>query len=49
MGALVGAPAYLNSYAALALVAGLIEQGISSGAAIHGLLTAESAPAFSSR
>ena len=32
IGALVGAPAYLNSYAAPALVAGLIEQGMSSGA-----------------
>ena len=32
IGALVGAPAYLNSYAAPALVAGLIEQGMGSGA-----------------
>jgi len=32
--ALVGAPAYLNSYAAPALVAGLIEQGMSTGAAM---------------
>ena len=31
-GALVGAPAYLNSYAAPALVAGLMEQGMSAGA-----------------
>ncbi len=30
--ALVGAPAYLNGYAAPALVAGLIEQGMSNGA-----------------
>ena len=30
--ALVGAPAYLNGYAAPALVAGLIEQGMSAGA-----------------
>lgn len=34
IGALVGAPAYLNSYAAPALVAGLIEQGMSAGAAM---------------
>ena len=32
VGALVGAPAYLNGYAAPALVAGLIEQGMSPGA-----------------
>ncbi len=32
IGALVGAPAYLNGYAAPALVAGLIEQGMSPGA-----------------
>lgn len=32
IGALVGAPAYLNSYAAPALVAGLIDQGMSNGA-----------------
>lgn len=38
MGALVGAPAYLNSYAAPALVAGLIEQGMSSGAAMSFLV-----------
>ena len=30
--ALVGAPAYLNGYAAPALVAGLIEQGMTGGA-----------------
>ena len=34
IGALVGAPAYLNSYAAPALVSGLIEQGMSDGAAM---------------
>ncbi|MCE2482561.1 MAG: permease [Alphaproteobacteria bacterium] len=34
MGALVGAPAYLNGYAAPALVAGLVEQGMSAGAAM---------------
>ncbi len=34
MGALVGAPAYLNGYAAPALVAGLMEQGMSAGAAL---------------
>lgn len=34
MGALVGAPAYLNGYAAPALVAGLMEQGMSFGAAM---------------
>ena len=32
LGALVGAPAYLNSYAAPPLVAGLMEQGMSAGA-----------------
>ena len=32
--ALVGAPAYLNGYAAPALVAGLIEQGMSNGAGL---------------
>jgi uncharacterized membrane protein YraQ (UPF0718 family) len=31
MSALLGAPAYLNSYAAPALVAGLLEQGMSPG------------------
>jgi uncharacterized membrane protein YraQ (UPF0718 family) len=34
LGALVGAPAYLNGYAAPALVAGLMEQGMSTGAAM---------------
>ena len=33
-GALVGAPAYLNGYAAPALVAGLMEQGMSAAAAM---------------
>lgn len=33
-GALVGAPAYLNSYAAPPLVAGLMEQGMTAGAAM---------------
>ncbi len=32
IGAIVGAPAYLNSYAAPALVSGLMEQGMSAGA-----------------
>ena len=35
---LVGVPAYLNGYAALPLVAGLIEQGMAPGAAIAFLL-----------
>ena len=34
MGALVGAPAYLNGYAAPALVAGLMKQGMGPGAAM---------------
>jgi uncharacterized membrane protein YraQ (UPF0718 family) len=34
IGALVGAPAYLNSYAAPPLVAGLMQQGMSAGAAM---------------
>lgn len=34
MGALVGAPAYLNGYAAPALVSGLMEQGMGPGAAM---------------
>ena len=38
VGALVGAPAYLNSYAAPALVAGLMEQGMSPGAAMSFLV-----------
>ncbi len=34
LGALVGAPAYLNGYAAVPLMAGLIEQGMAPGAAM---------------
>ena len=34
LGALLGAPAYLNGYAALPVVAGMIEQGMSQGAAM---------------
>ncbi|MGR3501625.1 permease [Pseudaestuariivita sp.] len=34
LGALVGAPAYLNGYAAVALVDGLLEQGMAPGAAM---------------
>ncbi|MGB1110758.1 MAG: permease [Gammaproteobacteria bacterium] len=34
MGALVGMPAYLNSYAAPPLIAGLMEQGMSAGSAM---------------
>lgn len=34
LGALIGAPAYLNGYAAAPLVQGLIEQGMSQGAAM---------------
>jgi uncharacterized membrane protein YraQ (UPF0718 family) len=34
LGALVGAPAYLNGYGAVPLVAGLLEQGMSNGAAM---------------
>jgi uncharacterized membrane protein YraQ (UPF0718 family) len=34
IGALVGAPAYLNGYAAVPLVSGLLEQGMSQGAAM---------------
>ncbi len=34
IGALVGAPAYLNGYAAVPLVAGLLDQGMSPGAAM---------------
>ena len=34
LGALVGMPAYLNSYAAPPLVAGLMEQGMSAGSAM---------------
>jgi len=38
IGAFVGAPAYLNGYAAPPLVAGLMEQGMSSGAAMSFML-----------
>ncbi|MDP7541245.1 MAG: permease, partial [Candidatus Pelagibacter bacterium] len=34
MGALAGVPAYLNSYAAPAIVSGLLEQGLSAGGAM---------------
>ena len=34
LGALVGVPAYLNGYAAPALVSGLMDQGMSAGAAM---------------
>jgi uncharacterized membrane protein YraQ (UPF0718 family) len=34
LGALVGAPAYLNGYAAVPLIGGLLEQGMSQGAAM---------------
>jgi hypothetical protein len=34
LGTLVGVPAYLNGYAALPLVAGLLEKGMSAGAAL---------------
>ena len=34
LGALLGGPAYLNGYAAVPLVAGLIEQGMAQGAAM---------------
>ncbi|GKY87024.1 permease [Sinisalibacter aestuarii] len=34
LGALVGAPAYLNGYAAVPMVAGLLDQGMSPGAAM---------------
>lgn len=34
LGALVGGPAYLNGYAAVPLIAGLLEQGMSQGAAM---------------
>ncbi|MBT6311770.1 MAG: permease [Alphaproteobacteria bacterium] len=38
IGALVGAPAYLNGYAAAPLVAGLMEQGMSAGSAMAFIL-----------
>ena len=34
LGGLVGAPAYLNGYAAVPLVAGLLDQGMAPGAAM---------------
>ena len=34
LGAVLGAPAYLNGYAAVPLIAGLLEQGMSNGAAM---------------
>ncbi len=34
LGALIGAPAYMNGYMAVPLVAGLVEQGMSNGAAM---------------
>ena len=34
IGALIGAPAYLNGYAAVPLIAGMLEQGMSPGAAM---------------
>lgn len=38
MGALLGGPAYLNGYAAVPLVAGLLEQGMAPGAAMSFVL-----------
>lgn len=38
LGALVGGPAYLNGYAAVPLLAGLIDQGMSQGAAMSFVL-----------
>lgn len=38
LGALLGGPAYLNGYAAVPLVAGLLEQGMSPGAAMSFML-----------
>ena len=38
LGALVGAPAYLNGYAAVPLVDALLEQGMSKGAAMSFML-----------
>ncbi len=38
LGALLGAPAYLNGYAAAPLVAGLLEQGMNPGAAMSFML-----------
>ena len=38
LGALMGGPAYLNGYAAVPLIAGLLEQGMSQGAAMSFVL-----------
>ncbi len=38
LGALLGGPAYLNGYAAVPLIAGLVEQGMSQGAAMSFVL-----------
>lgn len=38
LGALIGGPAYLNGYAAVPLVAGLLEQGMAPGAAMSFML-----------
>jgi len=38
LGALLGGPAYLNGYAAVPLIAGLVEQGMSQGAALSFVL-----------
>lgn len=38
LGALLGAPAYLNGYAAVPLIAGLLEQGMAQGAAMSFVL-----------
>jgi len=38
LGAFLGAPAYLNGYAAVPLIAGLLEQGMSQGAAMSFML-----------
>ena len=38
LGALIGAPAYLNGYAAVPIVAGMVEQGMSQGAAMSFVL-----------
>ena len=38
MGALIGGPAYLNGYAAIPVVAGMMEQGMAAGAAMSFIL-----------
>ena len=38
LGALVGAPAYLNGYAAVGLLSGLLDQGMAQGAAMSFVL-----------